>query len=192
MEILLRIYNLNELTDSKILYDKSPPAFMKYIILTILISISVFFLLANKSIKIYTLKSNGIIVDKGSSLIMKEIQNNEMIKVRDEKKKSGILIESIISPSDIQKIHKNNEVEITIKGINGIVKGEVVKIDEGISIKPKSKEPYFKVFINPKRNYLEDENGLKTNLIIGMNTESEISYKKSTYIKYFFDKLGIE
>ncbi len=187
----MRIYNLNELTDSKILYDKSPPAFMKYIILTILISISVFFLLANKSIKIYTLKSNGIIVDKGSSLIMKEIQNNEMIKVRDENKKSGILIESIISPSDIQKIHKNNEVEITIKGINGIVKGEVVKIDEGISIKPKSKEPYFKVFINAKRNYLEDENGLKTNLIIGMNTESEINYKKSTYIKYFFDKLGI-
>ncbi|WP_279325322.1 hypothetical protein [Clostridium sp. D46t1_190503_E9] len=31
----MKVYNLNEITDSKILYDKNPPAFMKYIILIV-------------------------------------------------------------------------------------------------------------------------------------------------------------
>lgn len=188
MDILLRIYNLNELTDSKILYDKKPPAFMRYIILIVFLSIIIFFLLANKSIKTYTLKSNGIIVGKGSSLIIKEI---EMSTVSDEYKNNDVLIESTISPSDIQKIRKNNDVEITIRGISGMVKGEIIKIDKDVSVNPQSKDLYFKIFINPKRKYLEDKNGLKTNMVVGMNTESEITYKKSTYIKYFFDKLGI-
>lgn len=65
----MNIYNLNELTDSNLLYNKKPPSFMKYIIIIVAILMLVLFLLANKTIKTYLVKSNGIIADENKQYI---------------------------------------------------------------------------------------------------------------------------
>lgn len=66
----MKVYNLNEITDSKILYDRKPPAFMNYIILIVTVLIVVSLIWANKSVKTYMVKGQGIVVSENKSHIM--------------------------------------------------------------------------------------------------------------------------
>ena len=66
----MKVYNLNEITDSKILYDKKPPAFMKYIILIVTALIVACLIWANKSVKTYMVKGQGIVVSENKSHVM--------------------------------------------------------------------------------------------------------------------------
>lgn len=66
----MKVYNLNEITDSKILYDRKPPAFMKYIILIVTALIIALLIWANKSVKTYMVKGQGIVVSENKSHIM--------------------------------------------------------------------------------------------------------------------------
>ena len=64
VEIYLKVYNLNEITDSKIIYDKNPPPFMKYVILIVTLLIVALLIWANKSVKTYMVKGQGIVVSE--------------------------------------------------------------------------------------------------------------------------------
>ena len=66
----MKVYNLNEITDSKILYDKKPPAFMKYIILIVTALIVACLIWANKSVKTYMVKGQGLVVSENKFHIM--------------------------------------------------------------------------------------------------------------------------
>lgn len=66
----MKVYNLNEITDSKILHDRKPPAFMKYIILIVTALIVVAIIWANKSVKTYMVKGQGIVVSENKSHVM--------------------------------------------------------------------------------------------------------------------------
>lgn len=66
----MKVYNLNEITDSKILYDRKPPAFMKYVILIVAALIIVCLIWANKSVKTYMVKGQGVVVSENKSHIM--------------------------------------------------------------------------------------------------------------------------
>ncbi|MPM12336.1 hypothetical protein SDC9_58689 [bioreactor metagenome] len=66
----MKVYNLNEITDSKILYDKKPPAFMNYIILIVTALIVAALIWANKSVKTYVVKGQGLVVSENKSHIM--------------------------------------------------------------------------------------------------------------------------
>ena len=66
----MKVYNLNEITDSKILYDRKPPAFMKYIILIVTALIVACLIWANKSVKTYMVKGQGIVVSENKSHVM--------------------------------------------------------------------------------------------------------------------------
>ena len=66
----MKVYNLNEITDSKILYDKKPPAFMKYIILIVTALIIALLIWANKSVKTYMVKGQGLVVSENKFHIM--------------------------------------------------------------------------------------------------------------------------
>lgn len=70
MESYLKVYSLNEITDSKVLYDKKPPSFMSYIILIVTILIIIGLVWANKSVKTYMVKGQGIVVSDNKSHIM--------------------------------------------------------------------------------------------------------------------------
>ena len=60
----MKVYNLNEITDSKILYDRKPPAFMNYIILIVTALIVACLIWANKSVKTYMVKGQGLVVSE--------------------------------------------------------------------------------------------------------------------------------
>lgn len=66
----MKVYNLNEITDSKIQYDKKPPAFMTYIILIVTALIIISLIWANKSVKTYMVKGQGLVVSDKKSHIM--------------------------------------------------------------------------------------------------------------------------
>lgn len=66
----MKIYNLNELTDSKVQYDKRPPALMYYVVLIVMILIIGALVWASKSVKTYMVKGQGIIMTENKSHIM--------------------------------------------------------------------------------------------------------------------------
>lgn len=66
----MKVYNLNEITDSKLLYDKKPPAFMNYIILIVTTLIVIGLVWADKSVKTYMVKGQGVVVSDNKSHIM--------------------------------------------------------------------------------------------------------------------------
>ena len=57
----MKVYSLNEITDSKVLYDKKPPAFMNYIILIVTALIIGGLIWANKSVKTYVVKGQVLV-----------------------------------------------------------------------------------------------------------------------------------
>lgn len=72
----LKLYNLNELTDSRVLYDKNPPKFMIYIIALVTILLALFLVWANKSTKTYMVKGQGIVTTENKSQIMAAVSGS--------------------------------------------------------------------------------------------------------------------
>ena len=66
----MKVYNLNEITDSKLQYDKKPPAFMYYVVLIVTALIVAGLIWANKSVKTYMVKGQGLVVTENKSHIM--------------------------------------------------------------------------------------------------------------------------
>ncbi|MBZ9606714.1 hypothetical protein G9F73_002535 [Clostridium estertheticum] len=66
----MKVYNLNELTDSRVLYDKNPPEFMIYIIALVTVLLVMFLVWSNKSAKTYMVKGQGIVITENKSQIM--------------------------------------------------------------------------------------------------------------------------
>ncbi|MBU3134180.1 hypothetical protein KPL40_17270 [Clostridium gasigenes] len=52
----MKVYNLNKITDSKVLYDKKPPKFMNYLVLIVTVLIGVAIIWANKNVKTFIIK----------------------------------------------------------------------------------------------------------------------------------------
>jgi len=69
----LKLYSLNEITDSKILYERKPPRFMNYIILVSLALIIAFLVWSTKSVKTYVVRGQGIVTTEKKSNIMSKV-----------------------------------------------------------------------------------------------------------------------
>jgi len=69
----LKVYNLNEIADSKLLYGRKPPRFMFYIILITLALITGFLVWSVKSVKTYMVKGQGIVTTEGKSNLRAKI-----------------------------------------------------------------------------------------------------------------------
>lgn len=72
-EIHLQVYNLNEITHSKILYDKKPPRFMIYVVSIVLILLTAFIYWSMKSVKTYVVKGQGIVTTEKKSNVMTKV-----------------------------------------------------------------------------------------------------------------------
>ena len=66
----MKVYNLNEITDSKVLYDKKPPKFMNYLVLIVTVLIGVAIIWANKNVKTFIIKGQGIVASEKKSYVM--------------------------------------------------------------------------------------------------------------------------
>lgn len=66
----MKVYNLNEITDSKVLYDKKPPKFMNYLVLIVTVLIGVGIVWANNNVKTFIIKGQGIVASEKKSYVM--------------------------------------------------------------------------------------------------------------------------
>ena len=111
----MKVYNLSEITDSKILYDRKPPAFMNYIILIVTALIIASLIWANKSVKTYMVKGQGLIVSENKSHIMtkgsgeiKDVFISEGIEV----KEGDVLFTTNGLESELQLEQINAQIDI--------------------------------------------------------------------------------
>jgi multidrug resistance efflux pump len=105
------VYSLNEITDSKLLYDKKPPRFMFYIILITLALITGFLVWSIKSVKTYIVKGQGIVTTEGKS--------NLMAKVSGEIK--GVYIEEgkEVKEGDVLLVFNSPEPKYQLQQVEG-------------------------------------------------------------------------
>jgi membrane fusion protein, peptide pheromone/bacteriocin exporter len=85
----MRVYNLNDLKSSHIQYDKNPPKFIYFIILTIFIGLICIVILSNYTYKTEVVRATGILSSDNKTYIM-AIKSGEIDTVY---KKSGEYVE---------------------------------------------------------------------------------------------------
>jgi len=67
------VYSLNEITDSKLLYDRKPPKFMVLIVLLVTALIAAFLVWADKSVKTYVVRGQGLVTTENKANVMASI-----------------------------------------------------------------------------------------------------------------------
>ena len=110
----MKVYNLNEITDSKVQYDKKPPALMNYVVLIVTALIVVGLIWANKSVKTYMVKGQGIVVTEDKSHIMTKSSGEiteVFIKEGSEVKAGDILFTTNDLETNLQLEQINSQIE---------------------------------------------------------------------------------
>lgn len=110
----MKVYNLNEITDSKLLYDKKPPRFMFYIILITLVLITGFLVWSTKSVKTYMVKGQGIVTTEGKSNLMAKI-SGEIKEVHIEEGKE-------VKAGDVLLVFHSPEPKYQLQQADGQIK----------------------------------------------------------------------
>ncbi|PGT65720.1 bacteriocin ABC transporter [Bacillus cereus] len=109
----MKIYNLNEITDSRILYDKKPPRFMLYIILIVIIMLIAVITWSMYSIKTYVVKGQGIVTTQNKQHIMSPVSGTvEEIHVEEGKKvnKGDLLLSLKPTQPNLQIEQANKQI----------------------------------------------------------------------------------
>jgi len=123
----LKVYNLNEITDSKLLYDKKPPKFMYYIILVVVMLIAGFLVWSTKSVKTYVVKGQGIVTTENKSNIMAKVSGEVKETYIEEGKevKEGDVLLVFNSPDHKYQIEQaDGQIEIYNKRIELLKRAE--------------------------------------------------------------------
>jgi hypothetical protein len=106
-----------------------------------------------------------------------------------------LMIETLLPSSERPRIHKGDDVAVAVAGLNqaeyGTIKGKGLSIDQDATINSEKGNVYFKVKVKLDKTYLEHRKGEKVNRILGMVTETRVKHEKTTYMKYFMNKLGL-
>lgn len=109
-----------------------------------------------------------------------------------------LIIELNLPSAERAKVHKNDDVEIVVAGLNqseyGTIEGKVISIakDAIIDEKKDTNNIFFKVQIKLNKTYLRDKNDNIVNLTLGMLTEIRVKYEKITYLQYMLEQIGFK
>ncbi|CAM2077111.1 MAG: HlyD family efflux transporter periplasmic adaptor subunit [uncultured Clostridium sp.] len=123
----MKVYNLHEITDSKVQYDKKPPALMNYVVLIVTALIVVGLIWANKSVKTYMVKGQGIVVTEDKSHIMTKSSGEiteVFIKEGSEVKAGDILFTTNDLETNLQLEQINSQIETYNKRITLLTQAE--------------------------------------------------------------------
>lgn len=111
---------------------------------------------------------------------------------------AGHTLEGYISTSDMARLSKDDEVQVTVDGLNqnvyGTISGRVQQIDSNVTSlenKDGSSSSVFKIRIIPKVDYVVSKPGKNVRLTNGMTCEARIQYDEVTYFDYVMEKLGL-
>lgn len=184
----MRSYSLNEITDSRILYDKRPPRFIIVIIFIVLALIVGFLVWSNKSIKTYVVRAQGVVTTENKANVMAGI-SGEIKDVNIEEGKSvkegDVLLTINPVESNLQLIEVNNQLDYDIKRIELLERAEKDATNEVNSFdknKPEEVEFYnrLKNSYAKKKEYAVDEASLKKQ---GYTDDQINQYKDQQSIK---------
>jgi len=100
--------------------------------------------------------------------------------------------ECLVSPKDIGFIQKGQLVKFQIDTYNynqwGLIDGEVIDIDQNITINQQTGESYFKVRCQMDKNYLQLKNGFRGNIGKGMTFTARFHLIDRTLWQLLFDR----
>lgn len=113
----MKIYSINELTHSKILYDKNPPKFMMYIIIIVLALLVAFIVWSTKSVKTYIIKGQGIVTTDTKSNVMTKM-SGEITDVFIEEGKDVNEGDTLISLNPLESNLQLGQIQAQIQVIN--------------------------------------------------------------------------
>lgn len=112
------MYSLNEITDSNVLYNRNPPRFMNYIILIVTVLVGVTIVWANKNVKTFVVKGQGLVTSQDKTHIMVKAPGEikeVFVEEGKEVKAGDVLFTSNSTETDLQlqqaKAQINNYTE---------------------------------------------------------------------------------
>ena len=102
-------------------------------------------------------------------------------------------VELYVSSSQRAKMEVGQECHFTVNGLlqseYGSIDGKIESITSDASLTDSG--AYFKVKVSYDADHMTDSKGNKVDIVNGMTVNTWCVYEKSTYLKYFLDKLGI-
>lgn len=184
----MKLYNLNELTDSKVIYDKNPPKFMIYIIAIVTILLALFLVWANKSTKTYIVKGQGLVTTENKSQIMAAVSGAivEVNTLEGKEVKAGdVLLTLNPVEANLQSGQANGQIEILNKRINLLLRAEkdATTWENSFDKNKTSEVEFYNKLKNSyikSKEFIVDEAALKTQ---GATEEQIKQYKATQKIK---------
>lgn len=187
-ETSLKVYNLNEITDSRVLYDKTPPRFMIYMIFIVTALIVAFLVWSDKSIKTYVVKGQGIVTTENKANIMASMSGViKEVNVEEGKEVKAGDVLFALNPTDpnLQLDQVNGQIDYENKRIAYLVRAEKDATKGANSFDQKNADEV--EFYNRlsgsyarKKEYAIDEAALKTQ---GYTDDQIKQYKDQQKIK---------
>jgi len=102
-----------------------------------------------------------------------------------------LIVESMVSPSDIGLIYKNQKVKFQLDAFNynqwGLLDGKVIDIDHNISVQ--DNQSFFKVRSKLNSTQMKLKSGYKTNVSKGMTLTTRYTITKRSLFDLLFDKI---
>lgn len=184
----MKVYELNEITDSRILYDKNPPKFIVYIILIVVAFITAFLIWADRSVKTYVVRSQGMVTAEVKTNIMSNVTgsiNNVYIKEGKEVKSGEVLLTINPVEPNLQLDQLNAQISYDNKRIELLKRAEQNAENDTNNFDKNSSDEI--EFYNRLQNgyvkkdeYKVDENSLKAQ---GYNDDQIKQYKDQQAVK---------
>ena len=213
-----RIMTLEELKDSKLLYDKRVPAFGYMIIITVLLLL--FFVIGWSVFapKIYMINSSGIVESADMNLQVTQLEEQKKFyaeritqleklvqSIKDDTNYFDAISENdslyfsqfeayksqiLQNQADIDtfKAYGYSEEQIEAQGQVDGMEAQLLALEQGAG---EDVAPYIKVEVEPDSKYLISKEGDKINITNGMTVETRIQYDKVTYFNYVMEALGV-
>lgn len=105
----------------------------------------------------------------------------------------SLVTECMVSPKDIGFIKKGQNVKFQIDTYNynqwGLAEGNVVDIDQNITVNQQTGEAYFRVICEMDKNYLQLKNGYKGQIGKGMSLTARFHLADRTLWQLLFDRV---
>lgn len=123
----MKIYNLYEISDSRILYDKRPPKFIVLLIFVISFILVSFIVWSYSSIRTYVVKGQGIVTTQQKAQNMSKVSGEVTDIYMEENKEvhiGDILLKVNPVDSNLQLNQTNSQLDVLKKRITLLAKAE--------------------------------------------------------------------
>ena len=123
----MAVYNLHEITDSKLMYDRRPPRFMLYIIIIVVALIGAFLVWATKSVKTYVVKGQGVVTTENKAYVMAKVSGEiteVFVEEGKEVKEGDVLVTLNAVESNLQLEQVVSQMELLDKRIELLTRAE--------------------------------------------------------------------